>query len=196
MAPATATRLLTAEEFYDWANRPEHAGRYWELDRGEVIEMPPPMSPHGTLCSWIAHLLWMYALGRGRGRVTSNDSGLVVANRPDTVRGVDVMFFDEALPLARIPRQYDVGLPALVVEVWSPSDRRNQMNRRVAQYLARGVPLIWLVDPEDETVAVYRRGDEMVLAAGADELTGAPALPDFRCRAADLFTLPGATPTT
>lgn len=30
----TATGLLTAAEFLDWANRPENAGRHFELVRG------------------------------------------------------------------------------------------------------------------------------------------------------------------
>ena len=34
-----ATQLLTAEEFYEWANRPENRGRICELERGRIIEI-------------------------------------------------------------------------------------------------------------------------------------------------------------
>ena len=36
----TTTRLMTAEEFCDWVQRPENANRWFELVRGEVIELP------------------------------------------------------------------------------------------------------------------------------------------------------------
>ena len=39
---------MTAEEFWEWANRPENEDRLWELERGEVIEMPPPGTVHGV----------------------------------------------------------------------------------------------------------------------------------------------------
>lgn len=195
MANVTApTALMTAEEFAAWVGRPENQGRWWELDHGKVIEMPPPMPPHGTLCSWIAHLLWSFAIRRGRGRVTTNDTGLIVERGPDTVRGVDVMFIDESRTFEAIPREYEQGLPALAVEVWSPSDRPNRMNRRVAQYLARGIPIVWLVDPDDQTVAVHRPGELPLVAEGDDVLIGYDVLPDLRLRAADLFALPGPPP--
>ena len=194
MATATATGM-TAEEFAAWVQQPGQRGAFWELDRGRVVEVPPPQDPHGTLCSWISHLLWAFAIQRGRGRVASNDMGLIVEERPDTVRGVDVMFFDESLALGAIVPGYPRHRPALVVEVWSPNDRRNAMNRRVAQYLNRGIPLVWLVDPDDQTVAVHRPGEIPLVAHGAELLLGYDALPDLTFAAANLFNFPGTAPT-
>jgi len=191
-APAARTAAMTADEFQDWVIRPENRGRWWELDQGRVIEMPPPQAPHGTLCGWIAHLLWSFAVARGRGRVTTNDTGLIVQENPDTVRGVDVMFFDASTPFEKIPVGYEKGRPALVVEVRSPNDRHNPMSLRIAQYLARGVPLVWVVDPDDQSVGIHRPGVELpVVAFDDDELTGFDALPDLRIRVRDLFALPG-----
>jgi Uma2 family endonuclease len=194
-APAAPTPLLTAAEFQRWVSRPENQGRWWELDQGRIVEVPPPQAPHGTLCGWVAHLLWAFAIARGRGRVTTNDTGLIVEENPDTVRGVDVMFFDTSTPFERIPVSYESDRPALVVEVRSPSDRPNPLSRRIAQYLARGIPVVWVVDPEDQTVGIHRPGELPVVAYDDDELTGFDALPDLRLRAADLFTLPGQSPS-
>ncbi len=194
VAVAASPKGMTAVEFDEFVHRPENAGRWWELDRGRVIEMPPPRPQHGTVCGWVAYHLWSFAIRRGRGRVMTNDTGLIVEENPDTVRGVDVMFFDESVPLGQIGRQYEHRVPALVVEVWSPSDRRNQMNRRVAQYMARGIPILWLVDPEDQSVAVHRPGELPVIAEGEAELVGYDVLPDFACKVSYLFTLPGQPP--
>src|SRR5437867_3101505 len=92
------TKLLTADEFYEWVNRPENQDKFYELDEGRVVEMPPPGETHGVLCAFIVHLLWMYVIRRGKGYVCSNDTGLVVKRKPGTVRGPDIMLFDESLP--------------------------------------------------------------------------------------------------
>jgi Uma2 family endonuclease len=191
MATVT-TGPMTAEEFADWAARPENQGRRVELDRGEVVEMPPPSELHGLLCSWIAHLLWRFVIARGKGAVFSNDTGLIVERRPDTVRGPDLMLFDETRSLENVSRKFSERLPSLVVEVQSPSDQRGKVDRRIKQYLRRGVSLVWLVDPEVRTVTVFQPGKEFCILDETEELTGEDALPDLRFRVAELFALPGA----
>jgi Uma2 family endonuclease len=185
------TRLMTADEFWEWADRPENEGRRLELESGKVIEMPSPGELHGLLCGWITHLLWAYLLRRGAGGVCSNDTGLLVAQGPDTVRGPDVMLFLESRPLEQLSPRFSTRVPQLVVEVLSPTDQTNKVNRRVSQYLRRGVPLVWLVDPETRTVAVYRPAQIHQVLDETEELTGDEVLPDLRYRVAELFTLPG-----
>jgi Uma2 family endonuclease len=153
-----ATRRMTAEEFWQWASRPENQDKRFELDRGEVVEMPPPGIPHGVICAWIAYLLWGYVLRRGKGYVCSNDSGLLVQRDPDTVRGPDLMLFDAPRRLEDLTPRYAETVPQLIVEVLSPTDQQGKTNRRIGQYLQRGVPLVWLVDPEVRIVTVYGRG--------------------------------------
>jgi Uma2 family endonuclease len=185
------TRKMTADEFWEWTRRPENEGRRFELERGEVVEMPPPGEKHGILCGWINHLLWQYVLRRGTGAAGANDTGLRVEEGPDTVRGPDLILFAETQPLDQLNPRFSTRLPRLVVEILSPSDRPNRTNRRVGQYLQRGVPLVWLVDPETRTVGVHRMGQFPITLDEAEELTGMDVLPDFRLRVADLFTLPG-----
>src|SRR5204863_9255641 len=94
----TATKLITAEEFAEWCQRPENAGKRVELVRGEIVEMPSPFEHHGAHCWWISFLLGLYLQKRGGGVITTNDTGLVVEEGPDTVRGPDVILFTEAIP--------------------------------------------------------------------------------------------------
>jgi len=186
-----AAPTMTAEEFFDWVHLPENAGRCFELIDGEVVEMPPPSDLHGTICGLIAHILWNFAFDRNKGRVTTNDSGLVVKRDPDTTRGVDVMFFDEVAVYDEISRKYTKELPVLAIEVISPSDTLTKLNKRISQYLDHGVPLVWVIDPEAKSVAVHRPTHRLDYLNESDELTGCDVLPDFRCRVADLFLLPG-----
>jgi Uma2 family endonuclease len=194
MATDTTTTLMTAEEFFDWANRPEHGDKHFELENGRVVEMPSPGELHGVVCWLIAHLLGNYLFSRGSGYLCTNDTGLIVRRNPDTVRGPDVMVFLTAKTVDQLNLGHADEAPAAVVEVFSPSDKPGQLTRRIAQYHKRGVPLVWVVYPEDRSVDVYRPGRPTESLTESDELTGGDALPDFRCKVADLFALPGSAP--
>src|SRR4051794_6766085 len=90
------TRLLTAEEFYEWANRPENRDRICELERGKIVEVPLPGKLHGLVCANVVGILGNYAASRKQGYACSNNTGVIVERNPDTVRGPDVLFFEDA----------------------------------------------------------------------------------------------------
>src|SRR5262249_683850 len=155
-------------------------------------EMPPPGEYHGVICSFIAHLLWEYVFRRGgKGLVCGNDTGLLIQRNPDTVRGPDVMFFEETRQPEELSRKFSERIPRLIWEVPSPRERVRGTNGRVSQYLRRGVPLVWLVDPEVRSVTVYRPGQDYTVLDETDELFVEEVLPGWRCRVADLFAVPG-----
>jgi Uma2 family endonuclease len=193
MATVT-TKPMTAEEFYDWANRPENRDRFWELEHGEVVEMPTPGEVHGILCGFIAHLLWAFVIRRGRGAVSANDTGLLVEENPDTVRGPDLMLFDESLPLDQLSRKFTRRIPRLIVEVRSPSDQPTMMIKRAGDYLRRGASLVWIVDFEVRSVTVCRADRFPMVLDETEEVSGEEVLPDLRFRVAELFALPGSPP--
>jgi Uma2 family endonuclease len=47
--------------------------------------------------------------------------------------------------------------PLLCIEILSPEDRMSRMNLRIQEYLDFGVPVVWLVDPAERRVWVYRK---------------------------------------
>ena len=191
MSTVTAKELMTAEDFFEWVSLPENRDLYVELERGEIAEMPPPGKYHGFVCGNVAGILRNYAIARGRGYVCTNDAGLIVERDPDTVRGPDVTFYDDAQTADDMERQFATEPPLLAVEVQSPNDRVNRTVLRISQMLQLGVRLIWVVDPETRDVSVYRPGKDPSLAQESQDLTGEDILPDFRCRVADFFGVPG-----
>jgi len=187
------TPLLTAEEFFEWMHRPENADRHFELERGEIVEMSLAGKFHGFVCANVSRILGNFTVQRRKGYICTNDAGVIVERDPDTVRGPDVTLYEDAQDAASMERQFAVRPPVLAVEVLSPTDRLNKMIVRVTQLLNRGVKLVWVVDPETRDVSVYRAGkDPYVLAAGS-EISGEDVLPDFRCRVAEFFDMPGQT---
>lgn len=191
MSPAATTQRMTVEQFWDYCLLPENAGKRLELDTGKVIEMPPPGERHGTICWVVSVVLGKYLFERGAGYICTNDTGLIVARTPATVRGPDLVLFLEPKAHRDLKAAWIEDRPSLVVEVISPSDRSSQIQKRLAQYLDRGIPMIWIVDPVDRNVSVHRPNENHKFLEEDDELTGNGVLPDFRCKVADLFRLPG-----
>jgi Uma2 family endonuclease len=107
------TMRLTAEEFLEWAQRPENAGRSCELERGEIVDAPPPQRPHGVYC-WLAiKVLTEYIVRRGSGYMCTNDTGIIVQRKPDTLRGADAVLFLETPKPEQIASGYIEDVPDL-----------------------------------------------------------------------------------
>jgi len=182
----TKTRaLLTGEQFLEM----EFDGPR-ELVRGEVVEVSPGgMYLHACVCMNVAYLLHDYGKRSGYGYALTNDFAVRTERDPDTVRGADVGFYSNA----RLPR--DASNPSLpevppdlVVEVYSPSNRRSEILGKVHEYLNVGVLMVWVVHPEKRTVAIYRPGDPTpVLLTDGDTLEDLPELPGFCCALAEIF---------
>lgn len=78
-------------------------------------------------------------------------------------------------------------VPDLAVEITSPDDRPGRIADKLAFYLRAGVPLVWMVDPEDRTVSVYRPGEPVRMLGVEDTLTAVPLFPSFSTNLSDLF---------
>ncbi|HZU38178.1 MAG TPA: Uma2 family endonuclease [Gemmataceae bacterium] len=190
MAP-NATRLLTAEEFYEWTHLPENDNCHCELERGQVVQLARPGKRHGLVCANAAGILGNYVAERKRGYVCSNHTGVVVERDPDTVRGPDVMLFEDAQRAEDVDEKYGDHPPLLAIEVLSPNDTTGKLMRRIREQFRFGTRAVWVLDPEARNVIVYRPGMEDRIAEEKEELTGDDILPDFRCRVAEFFVLPG-----
>jgi Uma2 family endonuclease len=185
MSTIPQTRLLTAEDF---ARLPQpEDGSQQELVNGAVITMPPPSFYHGLCCNELGYRLGKHVREQKLGYLTNNDSGVVLARDPDTVRGPDLAFWGrERMP--QLPRQgYPSVPPDLVVEVLSPSDVFLSVQKKVLQYLGAGVRLVWIVVPEDRSVAVYRPGQDPRILSNSDTLSGEDVLAGFSCPVTELF---------
>jgi len=185
MATVAETKLLTAEEFMA-ADLGEGT---FELVRGEVVKMPPPMPEHGRVCMNVGFALESFGRQTGFGYAISNDSAVLTERGPDTVRGPDVCFYSHARwPLSKVGRGLPPVSPDLAVEVVSPSNRTGAILKKTLEYLEVGVPLIWIVHPRRRHVTVYRGGDaEPISLREGDFLENLPELPGFRCPVADFF---------
>ena len=193
------TTMMTASEFWDWVHHPENRDRHFELERGKVVEVSRPGELHGVVCLNAGFILSTYIRQRRKGYACANDTGIIWECDPDTVKGPDLFFYDINRTFADLNPKWTEDVPTLVIEVLSPNDRLTKVNRRITRFIKWGVPLVWLIDPEEQTVTIYRPDGVPEVLERDEELTGGNLLADFRCQVADFFYLPtegngGATP--
>ncbi len=62
--------------------------------------------------------------------------------------------------------------PLLCIEVMSPSDRVTRVNHRVREYLDFGVPVVWVVDPAEKTIWIYRTNGFQEVTEGSIRVDG------------------------
>lgn len=193
-AVAAPKKPMTADEFWEFCQRPENENKLFELIRGEVVELPRPNKKHGYLSGNIARVIGNYSFQVGVGYMTSNDTGVLLEEDPDTVVGPDVAYYTDANTFDELHPKWGEEPPVLAVEVLSPNDKMSRVNAKVRDYLANGVKLVWLVDPDERKVTVYRPDRSLDVLDESAELTGGDDLPGFTCRVADLFLMPGDGP--
>jgi Uma2 family endonuclease len=182
-----ATTPVTVESFSVFVSLPENADRWFELERGEIIELPPPKKPHGIVCGNVARILGNYAVSIKTGYVTTNDAGYITERSPDSVRGPDIAYWVDQDAISPEAPQYTDAPPVVAVEVLSPDDRINRLLRKVGEYLNSGVQQVWIIDPVSRDVAIHQRGVAPLFLSERDELSGGETLPGFQCAVADLF---------
>lgn len=176
-----ATKSITIAEFEAMPLE----GR-WELIDGELAEM----TPVSFRSVWIAGEIF----GRIRDHVRTNQpgwavgdgAGFVLFDDRATVRSPDAAFIRrERLP--RLTNHFVPVAPDLAVEVLSPSDRMADALAKVAEYLQAGVELVWLGDPANRTITVFRPDDSITVLHSDNVLEGGDVLPGFFTPIAEIF---------
>jgi Uma2 family endonuclease len=158
-----------------------------ELVRGMLVVREPAGHTHGRIAMNLGAELTVFAKRTGAGAVFAAETGFTLARNPDTVRAPDVAFIArDRLPPAHA-RGFAEMAPDLAVEVLSPDDRPGEVLAKVADWLAAGTRLVWVVDPWRRLARVYREdGSETLITADA-ALDGEGVLPGLTCRLASIF---------
>jgi Uma2 family endonuclease len=69
--------------------------------------------------------------------------------------------------------------PDFVVELKSPTDRLPVLRAKMAEWIANGAQLGWLIDPERRAVEIYRPGEEVSLVSGMQVIEGMAPVEGF-----------------
>ncbi len=181
LLPATlSARPMTDDEFS--ALCAEHPDLFFETTGdGEIIVMPPTYSVTGVRNSRICRQLDAWAEQDGRGFSTDSSTGFVLPN--GARRSPDAAWTQKARVAELAPEsreRYWHLCPDFVIELQSATDRPRLVREKMQEWMASGVLLGWLIDPELRTVAVYRPAGSVEMVTGADSVTGDGPVAGFK----------------
>jgi len=195
--PGTATKKLLTTD--DLLAMPDDGVERW-LIRGQLRENRreivggEPMTvrnrSHSKTTARTSTILnnWRDRQPLPRGEVLDGEAGVRLSRDPESTVGIDVVYISAETAAQQTDETMLVdGIPILAVEVLSPTDTTEQIHEKVQTYLDAGVAAVWVIDPYDQTIKVYRRALRPQLFNSDQELSGEPYLPGFRIPVANFF---------
>jgi Uma2 family endonuclease len=177
--------------FEQWLEMPDD-GRRYELLNGELVEMAPPTANHALLIAAL-HAWLLRARNAGYGAALMGPVAVLLdaSMRRENAPEPDVFFI-------RREREHIItdvaveGVPDLIIEVLSPTNRRDNLpgGTKWDLYEDYGVPAYMLVDPEARTVTQYahqgnRYGAAVLWREG--DLLVSPLFPGVALSLSELF---------
>jgi Uma2 family endonuclease len=177
--PGTATRQNVLDLI-------DHADRICELFDGVLVEKTMGYM-ESLLAGAIVELLRRFVRKRKLGIVLPPDGMLEIL--PGQVRIPDVCFVSwDRFPGGKLPKTpIPAVAPDLAVEVLSDSNTEGEMRRKLQDYFAAGVRLVWYVDPRTRTASVYTSPEQCTVFDENGTLTGHDVLPGFELPLRELF---------
>lgn len=154
--------------------------RIERTSEGAVIIMAPAGGESGRRNLAIGAALYTWARTDGTGTAYDSSTGFTLPN--GAIRAPDAAWVANDR-LAALPPGAKQGFtplcPDFVVELRSSSDRLTTLQSKMAEYIACGARLGWLIDPAERTVHVYRPGRAVERLDGVERVAGDPELPGF-----------------
>ncbi len=142
----TAARNLTYEE---WLKMPPVESGTDEVVNGDLRLVPTRLYPHAQI---ISNLIRRLGDLPENAAAYGSGVGLMISRDPLTCRSPDIAVFSRARMVVQDGLFWSA--PDLIVEVLSPSENRPRKEEKLADYASIGVPEVWLVSLEAETVEI------------------------------------------
>jgi Uma2 family endonuclease len=167
--------------------------RLCEFVDGVLVEKPLGYA-ESRIAILLATALQNYLAHHDLGVITG-ESGMF-RMLENLVRIPDVAFAGwDQFPNRELPEEGAPEIvPELAAEVLSKSNTAAEMSRKLREYFRAGSRLVWLIDPQTKTVAVYTSPTRSKVLTSNDSLDGGKVLPGFAMPVASLFANLGKSP--
>lgn len=181
------THALTDDQFYELCA----ANRELCLERnanGEIVIMPPTGGKTGRRNTSIVFQIELWNRQSRLGVTFDSSTGFRLPNGAN--RAPDAAW----IPLARwnaLSETEQEGFlplcPTFVVELRSHSDRLENLQAKMVEYLQNGAQLGWLIDPLLQQVEVYVPGADVTVLERPAQVSADPVLPNFVLALDEIF---------
>ncbi|HEY6552511.1 MAG TPA: Uma2 family endonuclease [Vicinamibacteria bacterium] len=159
-------------------------GNKYELIDGELSVSPAGWAHERVTANLIAAMS-AHAKAHNLGDVLGSNALYVLPN--GNKRAPDVSFVAAGRLESAGGGPWLSLVPDLAVEVRSPNDSTRQILDTVGEYLAAGVRLVFVIDPERRSAAAYRSATHVREIGPGGALEGADVLAGFVCPLADVL---------
>ena len=181
-----ATALVTSEQYLALPDQFDQYGNRIkdELIGGEIVRMPPSSLYHDRIKNLIGRILARYLDANPKLALeVLVETGAQVSHYDTFVPDIGIVKIERLSGEARILQ----GAPELAIEVVSPSDRTGKTRTKIAAYLQGGSRAVWIVSPEQKTIAIHLLGSVRDLTG--DQHIEDPLLPGFSVPVSAFFEL-------
>lgn len=128
-------------------------GERAELIDGEMFMMASPTLTHQDILVRLSSKIWNYiAEHKGECKVLPAPFAVYIMNDDRNYVEPDISIICDK---EKLDEKGCHGAPDWVIEIVSPSSRHMDYERKLSLYEAAGVREYWIIDPKQETVAVY-----------------------------------------
>jgi len=162
-------------------------GNQYELFDGELVMTPSPRPRHQEIVGKLFALLFQHVQRHSLGKLYVAPLDTIMDEH--TIVQPDILFVSRER-VAEVVKEWIEGAPDLAVEVLSPSTFHKDLRRKMHVYSQFGVKEYWIVDPEEQTLALYHRSEEklqLVRRFASDETFQSPLFPGFEFEVRNIF---------
>lgn len=175
------TKPISLDEFL---KRPE--------DRCELVNgtLKPKVSPkfkHAQTQGYLYRLLHNWCEEQQIGQVLPEWGIILKRNDTDWVPIPDLIY----VSYQRLAAEWDEDamcpvIPELVIEIISPGQTFGELTEKAENYMKNGIDRVWIVDPQAQTVTVFRKDEGFHTLTKEQSLTD-PLFPELELSITDLF---------
>lgn len=174
---------------YDDYLRLPNDGKRYEILEGEIFVSPSPVTKHQRISRNLLALLHQHVRQHKLGEVFSAPTDVVLSST--NVVQPDLLFVSNARRNI-ITEKNIQGAPDLIIEILSETSAEQDRTTKKQIYARHGVKEYWLIDPDHETVEVYkleakRRVFQHVATYQSDETLQSALFPHLEIRLAELW---------
>ena len=155
-----------------------------ELQDGNIVIMGPSDIVSSEISARLIAFLFVWIEPRKLGRLFDSSGGFILSDT--NLRAPDVSFVS-AERLRQSPRAFGQLIPDMVVEIKSKTDRLKKIEEKIEIYLALAARVGILIDPDKQTVTIYRPNSEPTLLNNEDTLTIPELFPGWELPVAELW---------
>lgn len=163
-------------------------GQHYEIVNGELVDMGNSGALHGYIAIILSSALFAVVMAQKLGALFDSSTAFKMKN--GNKRSPDISFFakERLQELDDLPTGFLDGAPDLAIEILSPTNTIEEIDSKLAEYFENGARLVWVINPNQHHVLVYRSAQEPDrLLKSADSLDGEDVVPEFTLPVADLF---------